>query len=195
LGKTTLRVRVSVMTRTATDHFVVEYEEVSTQELFAKEGRLSGGGAGSFLLPWVFVIIPLLTIGFGGYLLLAGIRNSVEDCDEPLADLLIAMGSFLVAPFLLGCLFVPAFLSGTGSDTEDLLIKGGMTLAVLDMLGFLVSLAIATSLYSSATHCAAGLLSETQGLLIGAWSAAAAALIFTAVIVTKRTTEGSTSHK
>lgn len=140
-------------------------------------------------------MIPLLVIGFGGYTLLAGIRHSSEVCDEPLAELLIAMGAFLIAPFMMGCLFVPAFLSGTGSDTEDLLIRGGMTVIALDMLGFLISLIIATSTFSSANACHAPLVKEAQPLLIGAWVAAGCALVFAAVLVSRRNSEGSISHK
>lgn len=141
-------------------------------------------------------VVPLVVLGFGGYLLVTGIRQHNEPCDQPLAQLLIALGSFLVAPFILACLFIPAFLTGTGADTEDMLVRGGVLMGIADLLAFLITLIITTVDVTETEECNKTLYSAARNLMMGAWAVMGTLLVFSITFGVTRTTSGTsrTAH-
>jgi len=141
------------------------------------------------------IVLPLVILSFGGYTLVVGIRNSTQVCDQPIAELLIALGSFLVAPFIFGCLFAPSIFSSGNGSNDDMVINTGITLGVITMLAYLTTLIIATMLFQSTTKCFAPLLSRAQPLLIGSWVVFGCACLLALSLVLKNTRSRVAAHK
>lgn len=109
--------------------------------------------------------------------------------------MLVAMGALLVAPFILSCLFIPAFMAGSGSDTEDLAVTGGVIVGTLDFVAYVLCLAIATVMYGGVSQCHKPLVESTGSLLIVSWVVFAMACAAGVTMIVKRNSSTVVSLK
>lgn len=137
----------------------------------------------------------MFLIGYGGMLVITGLRHYDSPCDESIASMLIALGSLLIAPFIMICLFAPAFVSSGGTDTDELFARGAILIGILDFVSFALVLTIASAMIGGAQKCDAQLLSEARPLFTVGWVVFVLMLAFAGAVFWTRKSSTSSVFK